>query len=523
MTSWDRRVAAATRQRDNTDPEFIDERLRALGLPETIHPDDKVAVLTLLRVADARANNFGATVLGRVAEGDGSIRTIRIVVLGNDNGATILVGDGDPELKLELDRLTGLPGRTYLLEMLDDALQQSLGADHLVGVFTVDIDRFKTVNDSRGFAKGDDALRRLATRLEDVLRPDDVLTRMSGDEFTVLCPDVFGPAEAMEIAEQLRLSCNDVDPDSPLNGVTLSVGVAVGGADRNGEDLVREAETALYRAKGLGRDRCELFDDTLRTIIERRITVDQRLRHALDNDAIHVHYQPIVEVESRRIVGAEALLRIINDDGSYLDPLELVESAEDSGLIGRIESTVLERAARTIRELTADDADDPIFLSVNVSESRFTDSRFPLELARTLHQADLPAERLHLEIDSSFLAEGGAATRLGTQLRTLGVGVTIDEYLGANDGVHVDGDTVDFVKLDKRLVHGIHSERGRTRADLVVGVLRDRDIDVCAVGVETDDDLTVIAEIGCRLAQGYLFSPPVDGDRLRELVAEGTL
>ena len=115
MTSWDRRVAAATRQRDNTDPEFIDERLRALGLPETIHPDDKVAVLTLLRVADARANNFGATVLGRVAEGDGSIRTIRIVVLGNDNGATILVGDGDPELKLELDRLTGLPGRTYLL------------------------------------------------------------------------------------------------------------------------------------------------------------------------------------------------------------------------------------------------------------------------------------------------------------------------------------------------------------------------------------------------------------------------
>ena len=520
MTSWDRRVAAATRQRDNTDPEVIEQRLRALGLPETIHPDDKDAVLTLLRVADARRGSFGATVLGRVADRDGTVRNVRIVVLGNDNGATILVGDTDPEIVL--DPLTGLPGRAYLLEMLDEALQQSLGADHLVGLFTVDIDRFKTINDSQGFSAGDDALRGLATRLEEILRPDDVLTRMSGDEFTVLCPDVFGPAEAMEIAEQLRLCCNDVDPDSPLHGVTISVGVAVGGADRGGEDLVREAETALYRAKGLGRDRCELFDDTLRTMVERRLTVDQRLRHALDHDAIHVHYQPIVDAETRRIVGAEALLRIINDDGSYLDPLELVESAEDSGLIGRIESTVLERAARTIRELNADD-EDPIFLSVNVSERRFTDSRFPLELARTLHHADLPAERLHLEIDSALLAEGGAATRLVTQLRTLGVGVMIDEYLGANDGTLVDGDTVDYVKLDKRLVHGIHSDRGRARAELVVGVLQDRDIDVCAVGVETAEDLAAIGEIGCRLAQGYLFSPPVDSEQLRELVAEGAL
>ncbi len=518
MTSWNKRVAAATRVRENTDPSALNERLVSLGLPASLHPDDTVAVLALLRVAESREGGFGATVLGRVAQDDGTVRTVRIVVLGNELGATTLVGDGNPEMVL--DRLTGLPDREYLLEMLDHALQESLHADHLVGLFTIDIDRFKTINDTQGFSAGDNALRLLATHLEDVLRPDDVLTRLNGDEFTILCPDVLGPSEAMDIAERLRTACNDVPHDSILAGVTLSVGVSIGGADRHGEELLREAETALYRAKGLGRDRCELFDDELRTLAERRITVDQRLRHALDADTILVHYQPIVEVATRRIVGAEALLRIIGEDGSHIDPLELVQSAEDSGLIGRIEGTVLERAARTIRGLSEVDNDDPVFLSVNVSEHRLTDSRFPLVLARTLHNADLPAEQLHLELNRALLSHGGAATRLVTQLRALGVGVTIDEYVGSDDGEIISDDTVDLVKLDKRLVHGIHGERGRARAEFVVESLVDCSIDVCAVGVETADDLAAVEELGCRYAQGYLFSPPVEENRLRELIAD---
>ncbi len=516
MTSWNRRVAAASRVRE-TDAEVSGERLAALGLPSGLHPDDATAVLGLLRIAEGRPGGFGSTILARVEDADGGPdRQVQIVVLGNERGATTLVGDAEDELVL--DNLTGLPGRDYLLEMLEGAIQDTIDSDHSVAVYSIDIDRFKSVNDTRGFAAGDDALRFLATKLEDALRPDDILTRFGGDEFTIVCPDVLGVAEATALAERFRATCNDAGIDSPLNGLTVSIGVAIGGSDRNAEDLVREAETALYQAKGLGRDRCELFDDDLRTRAERRNTVDQRLRRALEDDAIQVHYQPIVDLQTERIVGCEALLRIVGEDGSHLNPRELVGAAEDSGLIRRIEETVLQRAAGAIRMLP-DVGDDPMFVSVNISDRRVLDSRFPLTLARTLHNADLPAEQVYLELHPQILTQKGAGVRLVTQLRALGVCVVIDEYLGANNSELIDKNSIDLVKLDKRLVHGIHGDRGRTRAELVIGSITDRGVNICAVGVETQEDLQAVRELGCRYAQGYLFSPPIEGMRLAELVA----
>ncbi len=515
MTSWNRRVAAASRVRDG-DHGSIDDRLTSLGLPLGLHPDDAVAVTTMLRLAEHRSTGFSTTVLARVTSEGAPDRPVRIVIMGNESGATALMGDADDSMTL--DSLTGLPGRDYLLEMLTIALQESATSKHSVAVFSIDIDRFKTVNDTRGFNAGDDALRAMGTELAGVLRPHDVLTRFGGDEYTILCPDVLGVAEAANLAERFRTASLDVPVDSPLNGLTVSVGIAVGRADRGAEDLVQEAETALYQAKGLGRDRCELFDEALRTRAERRNDVDQHLRRALDDDAIEVHYQPIVDLHTDRIVGCEALLRIVGEDGRHLDPRELIGAAEDSGLIRRIEETVLRRAANTIRILP-DVTDDPIFVSVNVSDRRLLDSRFPLNLARTLHNAELPAEHVHLEIHPEVLAEKGAGVRLITQLRALGVCVVIDQYLGANELELIAGASVDLVKLDKRLVHGIHGERGRARAELVTGAIIDRGIDVCAVGVETEDDLRAVRELGCRYAQGYLFSPPIEGRRLSELVA----
>lgn len=516
MTAWNRRVAAATRVREVGDPEALEARLRAMGLPEGMHPDDIVAVATLLRVAETRGVGFGTTVLARVADTDGSTRNVRIVVLGNENGATTLVGDHEEEIAV--DALTGLPGRAYALEALGEALQASLNREHSVGVFSIDVDRFKTVNDSRGFDAGDEALRALAAGLEERLRPDDTLCRLGGDEFAVICPEVFGIAEAMTIAERFRAVCTDAHIDSPLAGMTVSVGLAIGRADRGTEDMMREAETALYQAKGLGRDRCEVFDEDLRTKAERRITVDQQLRRALDDDGIQVHYQPIVETDGRRIVGVEALLRIVGHEGRQLNPRELVEAAEDSGLIRRIEEIVLERAATMMRDLP--ETDEPLFLSVNVSDRQLGDSRFPLALARTLNAAGFPAERLHLEINRAILDRKGAAIRLVTQLRALGVVVAIDEFLGASDTDLIVPDGVDIIKLDKRLVHGVHGERGRARAELVVGGILDRDLEACAVGVETEDDLAAVRALGCRYAQGYLFSPPLDTAQLRVLIDE---
>jgi diguanylate cyclase (GGDEF)-like protein len=515
MTAWNRRIAAATRVREYGEPDAIEERLRALGLPTGMHPDDIVAVATLLRVAESRGTGFGTTVLARVADTDGSTRNVRIVILGNEGTATTLVADAEDEIVV--DPLTGLPGRDHALDALNHALQASLNLAHSVGVFSIDVDRFKTVNDARGFRAGNEALRCLGAGLAALLRPDDTLTRLSGDEFTIICPEVFGIAEATTLAERFRAVCTKATIESPLAGLTVSVGIAIGRADRSGEDMMREAETALYQAKALGRDRCEVFDDELRTRAERRITVDQQLRRALDNNGIQVHYQPIVETTTRRIVGVEALLRIVGADGQHLNPRELVEAAEDSGLIRRIEETVLQRATETMQTLP--DRDEPLFLSVNVSDRQLADSRFPLALARTLNDAGFAVEQLHLEVNRSVFDSKGAAIRLVTQLRALGVVVAIDEFVGASDSDLVLPDGVDLVKLDKRLVHGVHGERGRARAELVVSGILDRSLDVCAVGVETEDDMAVVEELGCRFAQGYLISAPVDATQLRSIVA----
>lgn len=515
MTTWNRRVAAASRVRDTLDVE-LEQRLENLGLPARLHPDDAVAVATMLRIAHGRSTGYSTTILGRITpEHDEPERLVRIVVMGNESGATTLIGDIDESIAL--DSITGLPGRDYLLEILDGALQETTGTERTVAVFSIDIDRFKTVNDTQGFAAGDDALRSLATELADVLRPDDLLARFGGDEFTIVCPDVLGVAEATTLGERFRSACLDAPADSPLHGLTVSVGIALGGANRTAEEMVREAETALYQAKGYGRDRCELFDEDLRSRAERRNTTDQRLRKALDDDAIQVHFQPIVDLESDSIVGCEALLRIVGEDGSPLDPREMVGAAEDSGLIRRIEETVLQRAAAAVRVLP-EIGDEPMFVSVNVSDRRLLDSRFPLALARTLHNAELPAEQVHLELHPSAIADKGPGTRLITQLRALGVCVVIDEFLGANDTDRIGPESIDLVKLDKRLVHGIHGERGRTRAGLVIGSIVDRGVDVCAVGVESEDDLRAVRELGCRYAQGYYFSPPVDATRLGELI-----
>lgn len=514
MTSWNRRVAAATRFRDG-EPDSMEERLASFDLPLGLHRDDAIAIAALVRVAEHRATGFATTVLARVKGDDGSTRTVRIVILGNESGATTLVGDAEDDMIL--DPLTGLPGRDYLLEMLEIALQESVGGAPSVAVFSIDIDRFKTVNDTRGFEAGDDTLRALGARLEDALRPHDVLTRLGGDEFTILCPDVLGVAEATTLAERFRATCFEVPVDSPLSGLTVSVGIAVGRSDRSAEDLVREAETALYQAKGMGRDRCELFDEDLRTRAERHNDVDQRLRKALDEDAIEVHYQPIVDLQTDRIVGCEALLRIAGEDGRHLNPRELVGAAEDGGLIRRIEETVLHRAANTIRILP--ETDEPMFVSVNVSDRRLLDSRFPLALARTLHNADLPAEHVHLELHTDVLAEKGRGVRLMTQLRALGVRIVVDGYLGTDDAEYIEANNIDLVKLDKRLVQGIHGERGRARAELAISSVVDCGIAVCAVGVETEKDLRAVRDLGCRFAQGYLFSPPVDALQLSELVA----
>jgi EAL domain-containing protein (putative c-di-GMP-specific phosphodiesterase class I) len=180
---------------------------------------------------------------------------------------------------------------------------------------------------------------------------------------------------------------------------------------------------------------------------------------------------------------------------------------------------VLQQAATAV-QILPDRPGAPMFLSLNISDRRMTDSRFPLTLARGLHNAELPAEQVHLELHPEVLAAKGPGIRLVTQLRALGVRVVIDEFLGANDSELISSDLVDMVKLDRRLVQGIHGERGHARMKMVVDSMLERDVAVCAVGVETDADLDAVADLGCTFAQGYVISPPVEIARLGELLID---
>ncbi len=521
MSSWDRRLAAATRIDTDSGRAAPTRRTDSFGLPDGIHPDDLDALEALLRHAGAVDDTFSTTLLVRTIGDNNSIGpSIEITITGDRAGVDVSIVRSGQEKGP--DRITGLPGRAHVISEIDRALADSRGSDHSVGVFTIDVDRFKAINDSQGFELGDQLIEVLAAALEKTLRPQDSLARVGGDEFTIVCPEIFGPAEALPMAERFRAVCSDAPTSSPLSHLTVSIGIALSGDSSSGGTLMSESETALYNAKGMGRDRCELFDDDLRSRAERRIGVDQRLRQALDDDAIEVHYQPIVDLQSRQIIGAEALLRIVGEDGKHLDPRELVSAAEDSGLIRRIEETVMRHAVSTIESLPNADS-DPLFMSFNISDRRLTDTRFPLSLARTLHNARASAEQIHLEIHPAALSGSGSAVRLMTQLRALGVTVVIDELSSALQGDFVNPNSVDSVKLDQRLIKDIHTDRGLTRAKVVIDGITERGIDVCAVGIETSEDLRVVTDLGCRYGQGYFFSPPLSRLDLAALVSRQML
>ncbi len=515
MTTWDRRLATANRVENARTSQR--PHLDSIALPAGLHHDDTEALDVMLRHGARATAEFSATIVGRVHEDStGRDRQVEITVTACKGKVDVTIAD--PTITLGFDALTGLPVRSQFLAEVESIIANHANGGQGVGVFNADIDRFKAVNDTNGYEEGDLILTLLASRLSDLIRPDDFLARVGGDGFAIVCPDVMGPAEASTLAERFRSVCADTGADSELSGPTLSMGYAIGERKSDGATLLRESETALYTAKALGRDRCELFDDDLRGRSESRLSVDQKLRHALDNDAIEVHYQPIVELNSGHIIGAEALLRIKGEDGSYLDPRVLVAAAEDSGLIRRIEDTVLRHALTTLKSIP-DYSANPTYMSINISDQRLSDSRFPLSLARTLHNAGATAEQIHLEIRPAGLRGAGSGVRLMRQLHALGVAVVIDGLSNTMEGEYVNQVSVDSVKLDRRMIQAIHTDRGRSRAKLVVDAINDRGIDVCALGIETEADRQAAADIGCRFGQGYMFSPPVDHTTLTQLIS----
>lgn len=413
------------------------------------------------------------------------------------------------------DPLTELPNRTLLLERLAEAAARDAGP---IALLFCDLDHFKDVNDSLGHRAGDDVLRQVADRLRAAVRPGDVVGRFGGDEFVVLCEQVDDEAGARLIAE--RLAAAFARPfraggDDHMLGV--SIGIALTDRAEDGDALLRDADTAMYRAKEAGRSRIELFDTGMRAWAVGRLQTEAGLRRALAGTGeIEVHYQPIVSTATAgaSVAAVEALVRWRHPERGLLAPGEFVGVAEESGLIIGLGRRVLELAC------TAAAAWEPrVPVHVNLSPRQLLDKTLVETVEATLAATGLPAELLALEITESMLIDRGPDRVVVLErLRDLGVELVLDDFgTGWSSLARLAELPIGGLKIDRSFVADIDG-RGGPIVDAIVRLARAFSLPVVGEGVETEEQLAALRRLGCELGQGFLFARPLPEDELLSLL-----
>ncbi|HEX6295076.1 MAG TPA: EAL domain-containing protein [Burkholderiales bacterium] len=412
------------------------------------------------------------------------------------------------------DPLTGLPNRRLLEDRLTQAL--ALGQRHRsqTAVMFVDLDRFKTINDSLGHAVGDALLKEVAGRLAAQLRTGDTICRIGGDEFVVVLPEIKRSSDLAQVAQKVieQLSQPVVIEEREVI-VTPSIGIAVFPDDgRDAESLIRNADAAMYHAKELGRANYQFFTEQMNQAASRRLALESDLRRALGRDELRVHYQRIVEAKTGRVAGHEALVRWQHPERGLVLPGEFIQLAEETGLILRIGEWVLREACRWA---TFIGAERDLQVAVNLSPRQFNDPRLPDMVARALRETGLPPGLLELEITESTAMRETDAT-LGTlkRLKQLGVSIAIDDFgTGYSSLAYLKRFTVDKVKIDRTFVAEAPGDRDQGAiVPAVVALAHALGIRVIAEGVETEAQRAFLEGCGCDYLQGYLAGRPVDAD-----------
>jgi diguanylate cyclase (GGDEF)-like protein/PAS domain S-box-containing protein len=423
------------------------------------------------------------------------------------------------------DPLTGLPNRSLLLDRLNHWAARAERDRSNAAVLFVDLDNFKVINDALGHDQGDRLLCAVAERLRDELRPSDTIARVGGDEFVVFSEDVPSEHEALAMVDRL---VHALDAPFELAGqsqhATASVGIAIGDANTPPEVMIRNADAAMYRAKERGRARFELFDDEMRRRSVSWLETEGELRRALENDQLHNLYQPIVSPRTAEIVGFEALVRWHHPERGIVSPADFIPVAEQSGLIVPLGRRVLEQACAEAVRWNADRGDrEPLRVAVNFSPRQLSHPRAVETIVETLENAGLPADLLCVEITESALVEDAAAT-LATlnRLNEVGIRLALDDFgTGYSSLTYVRRFPIDTLKIDRSFVDGIvGSTEDEAIVTAVLSMGRALGVHVVAEGVETEEQAARLRTLGCKLAQGYLFSRPVSAEAARELLAE---
>jgi diguanylate cyclase (GGDEF)-like protein/PAS domain S-box-containing protein len=425
------------------------------------------------------------------------------------------------------DNLTGLPNRELFLDRLE-AMLAFAKADPSIKptVIVIDLDRFKQVNDSVGIAVGDSILLTLARRLGRLLKPQDTLARLAGDQFALILLSERESERIVAFAETLRKSLRaPITFNDREIFLTASMGIALAdGQPQRNEEVLKDAELAMYHAKRIGGDRLELFKPSMRARKTDRLTLESELRRALERDEITILYQPIVRLEDRSIAGFEALARWDHPKMGRTSPAEFIAIAEEIGLIVDLGMFVLERTARqlatwqrTVRQR------DPVFASVNVSSRQLLRQDLIHDLRTVIARSGLARGTLKLELTESLVMENPEhAAQMLQRIRELGAGLALDDFgTGHSSLAYLQRFPFDTIKIDQSFVRTNGKGTRPVILRSIVALAHDLGMEVVAEGAETDSDAVELYQLGCEYAQGYHFGEPMSAEEARALLAEG--
>jgi diguanylate cyclase (GGDEF)-like protein/PAS domain S-box-containing protein len=427
------------------------------------------------------------------------------------------------------DNLTGLPNRELFLDRLEAVLALARGDTAIrPTVMVIDLDRFKQVNDSVGIAVGDSILLTLARRLNRLLKPQDTLTRLNGDQFGLILLSERDPSRIIAFAETIRrtlrapITFNDREMI-----LTAAIGVALSdGEARRGEDVIKDAELAMYHGKRLGGDRIEVFKAAMRSRKTDRLSLESDLRHAIEREEITILYQPIVRLEDRAIAGFEALARWDHPKLGRMSPGEFITIAEEIGLIVDLGLFVLESTAKQLSTWQRGmRGRDPVFASVNVSSRQLLRHDLIHDLRTVLGRSALARGTLKLELTESLVMENPEhAAQMLSRMRELGAGLSLDDFgTGHSSLSYLQRFPFDTIKIDQSFVRT--TSRGTRPVILrsIIALAHDLGMECVAEGAETDSDAVELYQLGCEYAQGFAFGEPMSADRAGQLLSADQL
>jgi PAS domain S-box-containing protein len=521
---------------------------------EQIHPDDCARVLGAAE--KARITGRGERLEYRIRHKDGSWRVLESTASairgknGETEGLVVVNRDITERKRAEEmlahsafhDGLTNLANRTLLLDRLGRALATSRRhAAFKFAVLFIDIDGFKVFNDSLGHTAGDGLLVQIAQRLsaclrrvdtvsrprqsedEEVIRGDNTLARPGGDEFAVLAEELRDPSDAIRVAERIqqRLAA-PFDVDGQEIVITASIGIAFNSdTSAEAQDVLRDAEIAMYRAKHTGKAHCEVFDNAMHTGALKRLQLETDMRRGIDLGEFHVYYQPIVSLLDGQIVGFEALTRWHSPKGLIM-PNDFIPVADETGIILSINRQLLPEACRQLRSWQQlFPSDPPLSLSVNISPKQFAESDLASQIGQLLQQGGMDPRCVDLEITETIaMADAERSGGVLSQLKALGVGLDIDDFgTGYSSLSRLQRFPVDTLKIDRAFVSHMDSDpETHEIVRIIVMLAHNLGLKVVAEGVETQGQLDLLKHLGCERAQGYLFSKPVDHKTILKLL-----